>query len=77
MTVTSFWVIQWDTTPAITEWQDDAVGGSNLNWEYGTAHKQPLRAGHRWDLNSVTGILGPVQPAPACNRSTRWVGLLP
>ena len=74
MTVTSFWVIN-GTTPAITECQDDAIGGSNLNWEYGTAHT--AARGTRVDLNSVTGILGPVQPPQQCNGSTRWVGCCP
>src|SRR5947208_1063802 len=37
MTVTSFWAID-STAPGLQQCIDDAFMGSNLNWEYGTAH---------------------------------------
>jgi len=72
MTVTSFWVIDPSPSPSLTQCVDDNIGGSNLNWEYPTAHT--ASRGTRVDLNNTTGILGPIQPPQQCNTSTRWVG---
>src|SRR5262245_37148434 len=36
-TVTSFWAID-SAAPPLQQCIDDKVGGSGLNWEYGTAH---------------------------------------
>jgi hypothetical protein len=77
MAVTSFWVIDPSalTTPALTQCLDDIIGGSNNNWEYGTAHT--ASRGTRVDLNNTTGILGPVQPPQQCNFTSHWVGCCP
>jgi type 1 fimbria pilin len=72
MTVTSFWAID-SSQPGIQQCIDDALGGSNLNWEYGTAHT-PSR-GQRVTLNNPAGTLGALQSSVQCNISgTSWVG---
>jgi hypothetical protein len=72
MTVTSFWAID-PTAAALQQCIDDAAGGSNLNWEYGTAHT-PSR-GQKVPLNNVTGALGSLQTGLQCNFSgSSWVG---
>ncbi len=69
--VTSFWAID-PAGLALEQCVDDAPLGSNLNWEYGTAHT-PSR-GRRVDLNNGLGTLGPLQAPQQCNFSSRWVG---
>ena len=71
-TVTSFWAID-NAQPPLQQCQDDAAGGSNLNWEYGTAHT-PSR-GQKVALNNGTGALGVLQSSLQCNFSgAAWVG---
>ena len=71
-TVTSFWAID-SSQPPLQQCQDDAAGGSGLNWEYGTAHT--ASRGQKVDLTNVTGVLGPLQSSLQCNLSgTSWVG---
>ena len=70
--VTSFWAID-STAPALSQCVDDAMGGSNQNWEYGTAHT-PSR-GERVTLNNATGALGSLETGVQCNiAGTNWVG---
>jgi hypothetical protein len=71
-TVTSFWDID-GTAPALEQCEDDAAGGSLLNWEYGTAHT--VSRGRKVALNNGTGALG----APTVEQcfllgTTSWVG---
>jgi hypothetical protein len=71
-TVTSFWAID-PSQPALQQCQDDAPGGSNLNWEYATAHT-PSR-GQRVALTNGTGVLGALQSSVQCNiAGNSWVG---
>jgi hypothetical protein len=71
-TVTSFWAID-SGQPALQQCSDDALGGSGLNWEYGTAHT--ASRGQRVALNNGVGSLGPLQSSIQCNISgTSWVG---
>ena len=71
-TVTSFWAID-STAPILQQCNDDAVGGSGLNWEYGTAHT--ASRGEQVTLNNGTGALGPVTMGIQCNiAGTSWVG---
>ena len=75
MTVTSFWAIASDasTVPNLQQCLDDAVGGSNKNWEYGTAHT--ASRGQKVDLDNTFGTLGPLQSGLQCNFSgNSWVG---
>ena len=62
--VTSFWVID-STAPALQQCQDDALGGSLQNWEYGTAHT--ASRGRRVNLDNGTGTLGALQTSVQCN----------
>ena len=72
VTVTSFWAID-NAQPPLQQCQDDALGGSNLNWEYGTAHT-PSR-GQKVPLNNAAGTLGALQSSLQCNLSgNSWVG---
>jgi hypothetical protein len=64
--VTSFWAID-PMAPGLSQCVDDAMGGSGLNWEYGTAHT-PSR-GQRVALNNGLGTLGPLQTGLQCNFS--------
>ena len=71
-TVTSFWAID-STAPALSQCVDDAMGGSNQNWEYATAHT--ASRGQRVTLNNVTGALGSLETGVQCNISgNNWVG---
>src|SRR6185503_1472853 len=71
-TVTSFWAID-NAQPPLEQCQDDAAGGSNLNWEYGTAHT--ASRGQKVALNNGTGVLGVLQSSQQCNFSgAAWVG---
>jgi hypothetical protein len=71
-TVTAFWAID-NSQPALQQCQDDAAGGSNLNWEYGTAHT--ASRGQKVSLNNGTGALGALQSSLQCNFSgNAWVG---
>jgi len=71
-TVTSFWAID-STAPILQQCNDDAIGGSGLNWEYGTAHT--ASRGEQVTLNNGTGALGPVVGSIQCNiAGTSWVG---
>jgi len=70
--VTSFWAID-NAAPPLQQCQDDAMGGSNLNWEYATAHT--ASRGSKVNLNNGTGALGPLQTSLQCNFSgSSWVG---
>jgi hypothetical protein len=61
------------TAPILQQCNDDQVGGSDLNWEYGTADT-PSR-GRKVALTNATGVLGPVQTSIACNSGAKnWVG---
>jgi hypothetical protein len=62
--VTSFWAID-SNQPALQQCNDDAVGGSGLNWEYATAHT--MSRGQRVMLNNATGALGALQSSVQCN----------
>jgi hypothetical protein len=71
-TVTSFWAID-STQPALQQCNDDAMGGSGLNWEYATAHT--ASRGEKVDLDNAAGTLGPLQMSLQCNFSgNAWVG---
>jgi hypothetical protein len=70
--VTSFWAID-SSQPALQQCNDDALGGSALNWEYATAHT--ASRGQRVALTNATGALGPLQSNVQCNiAGTSWVG---
>ena len=70
--VMSFWAID-PLAAALSQCIDDAAGGSNLNWEYGTAHT-PSR-GQKVSLNNAAGTLGALQTNLQCNFSgNSWVG---
>jgi hypothetical protein len=62
--VTRFWAID-PLAPILQQCNDDQVGGSDLNWEYGTADT-PSR-GQRVTLNNGTGALGALQTGVQCN----------
>jgi hypothetical protein len=71
-TVTSFWAID-GSQPPLQQCNDDSLGGSGLNWEYGTAHTGSR--GQKVDLSNATGVLGPLQSSLQCNLSgNSWVG---
>ena len=71
-TVTSFWAID-SCAPILQQCNDDAAGGSGLNWEYATAHT--ASRGEQVPLNNTTGALGTVQMGVQCNiAGTSWVG---
>ena len=64
--VTSFWAI--DPNAAIlSQCNDDGVGGSNLNWEYQTAHT--ASRGNKVPLTNATGQLGALSTGNQCNLS--------
>lgn len=70
--VNSFWAID-GSQPALQQCNDDAAGGSGLNWEYGTAHT-PSR-GQKLPLDNAMGTLGALQSGLQCNFSgNSWVG---
>jgi hypothetical protein len=70
--VTGFWAID-PAAAALQQCVDDAAGGSNLNWEYATAHT-PSR-GQKVPLDNATGVLGAVQSNLQCTFSgASWVG---
>ena len=72
MPVTSFWAIDSSAVP-LQQCNDDAVGGSGLNWEYGTAHT--ASRGERVALDNATGALGSLETSVQCNiAGTSWVG---
>jgi hypothetical protein len=72
VTVTSFWAID-PLAPILQQCNDDQIGGSDLNWEYGTADT-PSR-GQRVSLNNMAGTLGALQSSVQCNiAGTSWVG---
>jgi hypothetical protein len=72
MTVTSFWAID-SLQPVLQQCNDDALGGSGLNWEYATAHT--ASRGQVVTLNNGTGALGSLQSSVQCNiAGTNWVG---
>jgi len=69
-TVTSFWAID-PNAPGLSQCIDDV--GSQLNWEYATAHT--ASRGETVSLDNATGALGPVQNMIQCNISgDNWVG---
>jgi hypothetical protein len=69
--VTSFWAID-SSQPKLQQCNDDAAGGSGLNWEYGTAHT-PSR-GEKVDLDNAAGTLGSLTMNLQCNFSgNAWV----
>ena len=70
--VTSFWAID-SSQPPLQQCNDDAMGGSGLNWEYGTAHT--ASRGERVTLDNASGALGSLQTGVQCNiAGTSWVG---
>ncbi len=64
--VTSFWAVD-PNAPPLQQCLDDAVGGSNLPWEYATAHT--ASRGNKVALNNPAGTLGPLQVGMQCNFS--------
>jgi len=64
--VGSFWLVD-SSFPPLQNCVDDAVGGSNLPWEYGTAHT--ASRGNKVPLNNGTGMLGAVMLGQQCNFS--------
>jgi hypothetical protein len=71
--VTSFWAID-SSQPVLQQCQDDAAGGSLLNWEYATAHT--LSRGEKVALTNATGALGVLQMSQLCSigGTASWVG---
>ena len=69
--VTGFWAID-NAQPPLDQCQDDALGGSLLNWEYATAHTGSR--GNWVALTNANGALGPLQTGQQCNFTTKWVG---
>ena len=70
--VASFWAID-PNAAALQQCNDDAVGGSGLNWEYATAHT--ASRGERIPLTNATGTLGTLATGVQCNiAGTSWVG---
>ena len=59
MQVTSFWAID-SAAPPLQQCNDDAVGGSGINWEYATAHTSSR--GEKVDLNNSAGTLAGLNP---------------
>jgi hypothetical protein len=71
-TVNSFWAIDNAAAP-LQQCQDDALGGSLNNWEYGTAHT--VSRGSKVGLTNGTGVLGSLTTGLQCNLSgNSWVG---
>ena len=73
-TVTSFWAID-NTHNVQVQCIDDTLGGSNLNWEYATAHTGT--AGEKVNLTNGTGVLGPLMsgfPDNVFCAGSSWVG---
>ena len=67
--VTSFWAID-PNAPVLEQCNDDV--GSNLNWEYATAHTGSK--GEKVTLNNLTGVLGSLQTDVQCNiGGENWV----
>jgi len=72
-TVNSFWAIDNSASPQV-QCINDVLGGSNLNWDYQTAHTGTFS--QHVNLNNGTGVLGALQsgnPASTCLGS-HWVG---
>jgi hypothetical protein len=70
--VTSFWAID-PGQPPLQQCNDDAAGGSGLNWEYATAHT--ASRGQKVPLDNGAGTLGALQSGVQCNLSgSSWVG---
>src|SRR5262249_47453010 len=65
-TVTSFWAIDPAADP-LQQCNDDALGGSGLNWEYATAHT--ASRGSKRSLSTTTWTLGPIVTGLQCNFS--------
>jgi hypothetical protein len=72
-TVLGFWAID-ASLPALQQCNDDSMGGSNLNWEYGTSHTGSR--GSRVALDNGAGTLGPLVTGVQCNTpaTLSWVG---
>jgi hypothetical protein len=71
-TVTSLWAID-GSAPPLEQCQDDAAGGSLLNWEYATAHT--ASRGRKFALSNAAGTLtGPTLEQCAILGTTSWVG---
>ena len=69
--VASFWAVD-SSAPALQQCNDDALGGSGLNWEYATAHT--ASRGQKVALTNSTGVLGTLQTSVQCNLSgNSWV----
>lgn len=62
--VDGFWAID-ASLPALQQCNDDSMGGSGLNWEYGTSHTGSR--GSRVTLDNATGTLGPLVTGVQCN----------
>ena len=73
MAVTAFWAID-PMAPILQQCNDDQIGGSDLNWEYGTADT-PSR-GSRVTLSNTSGVLGSLVTGLQCNAfaNQAWVG---
>jgi hypothetical protein len=74
--VTSFWAID-NAQPPLQQCQDDNMGGSLQNWEYGTAHT--ASRGQKVPLNTTgpnAGHLGSLQSSQQCALlgTASWVG---
>src|SRR4029453_2595622 len=70
--VTSFWAID-PGAPGLQQCVDDVAGGSQLNWEYATAHT--ASRGQKVALDNAAGTLGALQSGVQCNFSgNSWVG---
>jgi hypothetical protein len=70
--VTSFWAID-PGAPGLQQCVDDVAGGSQLNWEYATAHT--ASRGEKVALDNAAGTLGALQTGVQCNLSgNSWVG---
>jgi hypothetical protein len=70
--VTSFWAID-PGAPGLQQCIDDVAGGSQLNWEYATAHT--ASRGQKVALDNAAGTLGALQSGVQCNLSgNSWVG---
>jgi len=69
--VTSFWAID-PSAPGLQQCVDDVAGGSQLNWEYATAHT--ASRGEKVALDNAAGTLGSLQTGVQCNASgNSWV----
>ncbi len=71
--VSGFWAID-PGAPVLQQCNDNTLGGTNLNWEYGTSHTGSR--GSQVSLDNGTGALGPLVTGLQCNTpgTLAWVG---